>query len=337
MRWDCVRIASLRHAAVVPILVVSSVLLQGCSQFGLHKPRALHRSQGTSLLQVPGTSRKRQHEAVTSRPIEDEQPQAPSDDEQEEAPLAYSTSKKPDWGVLLQEEDTRQQDELKDQYQQMLNMNDPDQVDKAIKAAWSHMQQEDQHFTRAMQHTVKTAAVANKPVVRSGAGQRSDRLFAAFGSEKLAEEALHPQAKHRHRKLMLNQRSTSTHHSKASGASHSPGTLGHKTAPPLDAIPSALDAEAAVAMRHIVRALAMEKATFVHQKNTPLPDGPGEGPGRYGVCCDRSKNCDCNGKPSEHASGLFGIGSKMHHDRFHEVTGEEPPLPPTTEQAALSI
>merc|ERR1712110_765129 len=67
-----------------------------------------------------------------------------------------------------------------------------------------------------------------------------------------------------------------------------------------------VDAEAAAALKRIVHALAMEKATFVHQKNTPLPDGPGEGPGLYGVCCDRSKDCDCNGKPA----GLFGIGSK---------------------------
>jgi arylsulfatase A len=62
------------------------------------------------------------------------------------------------------------------------------------------------------------------------------------------------------------------------------------------------DAEAAAAMTRIVRALATEKATFVHQKNTPEPDGPGEGPGLYGVCCDRSKGCDCNGKPSEQIS-----------------------------------
>lgn len=97
------------------------------------------------------------------------------------------------------------------------------------------------------------------------------------------------------------------------------------------------DEEAAAALQRIVKAHAMEKATFVHQKNTPLPDGPGEGPGLYGVCCDRTKNCDCNGKPSEWASGLLGIGSKNHHDRFHEVIGHDPPLPPTPEQVALNL
>jgi arylsulfatase A len=98
-----------------------------------------------------------------------------------------------------------------------------------------------------------------------------------------------------------------------------------------------LDDEGAAALKRIVHALAMEKATFVHQKNTPLPDGPGEGPGKYGVCCDRSKNCDCDGKPSLEGTGLFGIGSKQHHDRFHEVSGEDPPLPPTPQQLAFAI
>jgi len=95
--------------------------------------------------------------------------------------------------------------------------------------------------------------------------------------------------------------------------------------------------EAAAAIQRIVRALAMEKATFVHQVNTPLPDGSGEGPGLYGVCCDRSKNCDCSGRPSHLASGLLGIGSRSHHDRFHEVTGADPPLPATLEQLELSV
>jgi arylsulfatase A len=96
-------------------------------------------------------------------------------------------------------------------------------------------------------------------------------------------------------------------------------------------------AEAMLAAKRIISALAMEKATFVHQRNTPLPDGPGEGPGKYGVCCDRSKNCDCDGDPSKRSAGLLGIGSKLHHDLFHEVTGEDPPAPATVEQAALAI
>jgi len=98
---------------------------------------------------------------------------------------------------------------------------------------------------------------------------------------------------------------------------------------------SGKSADAGAALKRIVSALATEKATFVHQRNVPLPDGPGEGPGLYGVCCDRSKRCDCNGKPSQPGTGLFGIGSKLHHDLYHEVTGEDPPLPPTVEQALL--
>lgn len=98
-----------------------------------------------------------------------------------------------------------------------------------------------------------------------------------------------------------------------------------------------LNSEAAAAMKRIVSALAMEKATFVHQINVPLPDGEGEGPGKYGVCCDRAKNCDCDGKPSQLPGGFFGIGSKSHHDLFQEVTGEDPPLPATVEQDSLSI
>lgn len=30
----------------------------------------------------------------------------------------------------------------------------------------------------------------------------------------------------------------------------------------------------------------------------PAPLGPGEGPGRYGVCCNRTLGCDCDGPPS---------------------------------------
>ena len=41
-----------------------------------------------------------------------------------------------------------------------------------------------------------------------------------------------------------------------------------------------------------------EVANFVYGHLVPAPDQPGEGPGKYGVCCDRSKGCDCNGKPS---------------------------------------
>lgn len=95
------------------------------------------------------------------------------------------------------------------------------------------------------------------------------------------------------------------------------------------------DIEASEALQRILKAFAMEKATFVHQQNTPLPDGPNEGPGLYGVCCDRSKNCDCNGAPSQSGSGLLGIGTKLHHDLYHEAIAHDAPSPPTREQAIL--
>lgn len=48
----------------------------------------------------------------------------------------------------------------------------------------------------------------------------------------------------------------------------------------------------------IQTAFAHENATFTYGQLVPAPDLPGEGPGKYGVCCDRSRGCDCNGKPS---------------------------------------
>lgn len=95
------------------------------------------------------------------------------------------------------------------------------------------------------------------------------------------------------------------------------------------------DPECAAAMQRIVSALAMEKATFVHQQNVPLPIGAGEGRGQLGVCCDRSKSCDCDGSPFP--GGILNIGTKQHHDLYHEVSGTEPPLPPTVAQAELSV
>ena len=40
-----------------------------------------------------------------------------------------------------------------------------------------------------------------------------------------------------------------------------------------------------------------EIKTFEFGKLIPPPDGPGEGPDKYGVCCDRAKGCDCDGRP----------------------------------------
>lgn len=59
----------------------------------------------------------------------------------------------------------------------------------------------------------------------------------------------------------------------------------------------------------------MEKATFHYGKIHDIPDGPGEGPGRYGVCCNRETDCNC-------AGGLFHVGTKQHHDVYHEFVGE---------------
>jgi len=36
-----------------------------------------------------------------------------------------------------------------------------------------------------------------------------------------------------------------------------------------------------------------ELKTFTFGTLVPAPDGPGEGPGKYGVCCDRKRECNC--------------------------------------------
>ena len=92
------------------------------------------------------------------------------------------------------------------------------------------------------------------------------------------------------------------------------------------------------AMGRIMKAYAMEVATFVQGRLTPAPDGPGEGPGKYGICCDRSKDCDCSDTSSLHSEmlgGLFSLGTKQHHDRYHEELGEDQPSPPATLAQAL--
>jgi arylsulfatase A len=46
----------------------------------------------------------------------------------------------------------------------------------------------------------------------------------------------------------------------------------------------------------IVKGLQQHLASFpAKPKLIPPPDGPGEGPNKYGVCCDRKRNCDCSG------------------------------------------
>ena len=69
-------------------------------------------------------------------------------------------------------------------------------------------------------------------------------------------------------------------------------------------------------LARIQRAYAMEVATFQYGEFHTIPDGPGEGPGRYGVCCNRETNCNCEG------TGIFHVGTKGHHDDYHDILGE---------------
>lgn len=98
------------------------------------------------------------------------------------------------------------------------------------------------------------------------------------------------------------------------------------------------DPEDAAAMERILKAYAMEKATFQFGKLDPYPDGPGEGPDRYGLCCDRAKDCYCvdDGLGTENNNiGIFNLGTKKHHDLYHEALGEEEPSPPRTRAQAM--
>ena len=51
-------------------------------------------------------------------------------------------------------------------------------------------------------------------------------------------------------------------------------------------------------VQRFTEAYAKEVATLVPHSSPPAPDEPGEGPGKYGVCCNRTKGCDCDGPPS---------------------------------------
>jgi arylsulfatase A len=81
----------------------------------------------------------------------------------------------------------------------------------------------------------------------------------------------------------------------------------------------------AAAMARIVRAYAMERATFAYGDMVPLPAGPGEEEHTYGLCCSRATNCTCETPTAswKETIGLFTIGSKLHHDRYHDILGEE--------------
>jgi len=85
-----------------------------------------------------------------------------------------------------------------------------------------------------------------------------------------------------------------------------------------------------LAMKRILAAYAMEKSTFQFGNITKEPDGPGEGPGHYAICCDRSKDCNC-----KEQVGIFNIGTKKHHDEYHKVLGEEEPQPPRTQYQSM--
>ena len=93
-----------------------------------------------------------------------------------------------------------------------------------------------------------------------------------------------------------------------------------------DKLPSN-DAQATRAIERIMRAYAMEKATFEYGHIPPVPPAPDEGPNRYGLCCNRATNCSCETlslwEDDAFQSRLFRVGSKEHHDRYHELVGEE--------------
>jgi arylsulfatase A len=104
-------------------------------------------------------------------------------------------------------------------------------------------------------------------------------------------------------------------------------------AAPISANETPSDPNDRKAMERILKAYAMEKATFQFGDIVPYPDGPGEGPDRYGLCCDRSQDCYCVGKDEN--VGIFNLGTKTHHDKYHEVLGEEEPSPPRTRAQAI--
>jgi hypothetical protein len=79
------------------------------------------------------------------------------------------------------------------------------------------------------------------------------------------------------------------------------------------------------AIHRIMRAYAMELATFQYGTAEPLPPGPGEEKDGYEICCDRATNCYCTTSPWEEddvRSSIFNIGSKDHHDKYHDILGE---------------
>jgi C-terminal region of aryl-sulfatase len=86
------------------------------------------------------------------------------------------------------------------------------------------------------------------------------------------------------------------------------------------------------AMERILAAYANERATFRFGKISQEPDGEGEGPGRYALCCDRSQQCYC---PKNDNSGILNLGTREHHDKYHQAIGVDEPFPATRYQDIL--
>ena len=42
----------------------------------------------------------------------------------------------------------------------------------------------------------------------------------------------------------------------------------------------------------------------IYRRQAPEPDRPGEGKGKYGICCDEVKGCDCDGPPIARGSSV---------------------------------
>ena len=57
---------------------------------------------------------------------------------------------------------------------------------------------------------------------------------------------------------------------------------------------SPADPRLAAVVRKLHQARARQIETLRPHASPPAPDGPGEGPGRYGICCNRTLKCDCD-------------------------------------------
>jgi arylsulfatase A-like enzyme len=58
------------------------------------------------------------------------------------------------------------------------------------------------------------------------------------------------------------------------------------------------DPELSKVVAKFISSYAQQVASLVRTQPPPAPDRPGEGPGKYGVCCNRTLGCDCDGPPS---------------------------------------